>query len=403
MGTITKAIGTAVGSVGTGTVTAAASTAVVGVGTLFNTEMKDGSGYPLTFQVSGTLYNVASITDDTHLTLTVAATFTGSAYTRGSRNYSTVQAWEDALPANLVTDGNSQVGQCYNDSEFLGTTARLVISGETTDSTHTITLNCGTGQSFRDNANAQTNALRYNQSNGVGIRSSASNSICVTVSANYVTLDGLQISGGDMGLSIGGTNTVVQNCIVESLCQYSGPNVIEINSNPTKIINSLAIMRKAGFNGINNGAGSGTSTLANLTVVKPTDFTANNSAISTTTGGTTNVTNCAGFGFGSFSSGSGTFTGSNNCSDKTIGFGTSNQASKTYANQFVNTTDATRDYRIKTGADCVDTGATDTTDIPSATDIVKTSRPQGSAWDVGAWELVQAAAGFAHSFGTVFG
>jgi hypothetical protein len=61
---------------------------------------------------------------------------------------------------------------------------------------------------------------------------------------------------------------------------------------------------------------------------------------------------------------------------------------KTYANQFQNTVDATRDFRLKAGADCINAGTTDTTDIPAAVDIVGTSRPQGSAWDVGCWELV---------------
>src|SRR5262249_25313543 len=86
------------------------------------------------------------------------------------RDYSTVQAWEDALPANLVTDGNSQVGQCFNDSEFTVAGDILTISGETTDASHTITITTGSGQSFRDNAGVQTNALLYNVSNGVGLR-----------------------------------------------------------------------------------------------------------------------------------------------------------------------------------------------------------------------------------------
>jgi hypothetical protein len=34
---------------------------------------------------------------------------------------------------------------------------------------------------------------------------------------------------------------------------------------------------------------------------------------------------------------------------------------------------------------------TDTTNIPTAADIVGTARPQGSAWDVGCWELIMTA------------
>ena len=62
----------------------------------------------------------------------------------------------------------------------------------------------------------------------------------------------------------------------------------------------------------------------------------------------------------------------------------SNLASKSSASQFVN---STTDFRLKSGADCIDTGVTDTTDIPTSTDIYATSRPQNAAWDIGAFEL----------------
>ena len=67
---------------------------------------------------------------------------------------------------------------------------------------------------------------------------------------------------------------------------------------------------------------------------------------------------------------------------------------KTYTSQFVDTgtTVGNRDFRAKTGADILDAGTTDSTNVPNANDIAKTARPQGSAWDIGAWELVVAAA-----------
>ena len=53
------------------------------------------------------------------------------------RDYSTLQAWEDACPANLVSDDKIWKGECYNDSEF---TSGLHVSGITTDSTRYVWL-----------------------------------------------------------------------------------------------------------------------------------------------------------------------------------------------------------------------------------------------------------------------
>jgi hypothetical protein len=65
------------------------------------------------------------------------------------RDYSTLAAWAASLPANLVADGNSYQGDCYNDSEFTGSATLLTLSGHTTDASHTITLTTGPGQSFQ--------------------------------------------------------------------------------------------------------------------------------------------------------------------------------------------------------------------------------------------------------------
>ena len=93
------------------------------------------------------------------------AIITNSIGTSG-RDYSTIQAWEDALPANLVTDGNSYIGECYNDSEF---TAGAAFSS-TTSATYSITLTAAAGHSFQDHVNMRTNPLRYDQTKGVGVR-----------------------------------------------------------------------------------------------------------------------------------------------------------------------------------------------------------------------------------------
>ena len=104
------------------------------------------------------------------------------------RDYSTLQAWEDACPANLVTADQIWKGECYNDSEF---TAKVVISGQTTDATRYVWLTAAAGQSFQDHASARTNPLVYDQSKGVGVRGGPDS--LVTLNSDYARATRLQI------------------------------------------------------------------------------------------------------------------------------------------------------------------------------------------------------------------
>ena len=132
----------------------------------------------------------------------------------------------------------------------------------------------------------------------------------------------------------------------------------------------------------------------NCTIVRPSNRTSNGMGIKTAYG-TAIVRNCAIFGFNTTSTGTFTADG-HNVTDFTDAPGsTSNQISKVYTNQFVNSSTASglEDFRIVSSASALyNSGVTDTTDIPTGDDIAKTARPQGGTWDVGAWELVAAAA-----------
>ena len=63
--------------------------------------------------------------------------------------------------------------------------------------------------------------------------------------------------------------------------------------------------------------------------------------------------------------------------------GTAGVTQTTYSSEFVDVNDATRDFRLVTGAAQKDTGTTDATN--AAIDIAGTARPFGAAYDVGAW------------------
>ena len=319
----------------------------------------------------------------------MATTVTKSIGSAGGRDYSTVQAWEDAITADLVAADEAWVGECYNDSEFAVAGTVVNIAGETTDATHTITLTTGTGQSFRDNANAQTNALRYNQSNGVGLRGTANYSNTVLVSANFVSLIGLQVQkgdaagGGQRAISAGGTNFAVRYCIVECVGGYC------ITCGNINLTNCLVVQLKAGSSGLNTSGADASFVCVNNTIVMPSNLAAGGSwpiAIGYPSG-TRNVKNCAMFGFNSVpTSGLSYTTCYTNVASPPTGCTTVAYDTST-GSGFQNITSATRDFRIKSGSAMLDVGTTDTTN--AANDIVGTARPSGVGYDIGCWEFIQ--------------
>lgn len=298
----------------------------------------------------------------------------------GGRDYSTIAAWIAALPANLVTDGNSQEGDCYNDSQFLE--INTAFSGHTTDSTHTILLTTGAGQSFQDNVNVQTNALRYNQSNGVGVKNNGGYGAgyVLIVNDSNTTISKLQINNTIGRGMQGSAGSTFSSCIINSV-SFPGVNgALWLNCLLTSTGDSNCL------------AGAAPSTLVNCTLVKTTDSASTQNAFTSGYSAAYITKNVAIFGFNGVVA-SATVTATTCMTDVASppsGF----TGSKTYANQFVDTgtTLGNRDFRAKAAADILDAGTTDTTDIPAADDIAKTSRPQGSAWDIGAWELVSSGA-----------
>jgi len=309
----------------------------------------------------------------------------------GGRDYSTLAGWAASLPANLVTDGNSYEGDCYADGEFVGTGGGsiLTLSGHTTDATHTITLTTGPGQSFRDNANVQTNALRYNAANGVAITSDATAAAGTIYAADInVFFSNLQIKNtGNYGAGISadaGVVHTIDDCIISG-----GRYGALYNSRyGVTIRNSLLYIPLSGTAQIVHG-NNGLPNIYFCTVVAASDVaTAPTNAFFANYNTANVVQNCAIFGCAALQRGTGaTFT---TClTDLSAGLPSGVTGSITYANQFQNTTIASGDWREKAGANLRGAGAADSTN--GATDIAGTARPQGGNWDIGCWQSTVAA------------
>jgi len=309
------------------------------------------------------------------------------------RQYST---WASAIalgiPSNISSTGSNTpyILEAYNDSEFYSTSGALVsLTGITTDAVNTITLTAAPGQSFVDNASAQTNALKYNQANGVGLRVNCSYSSLMYTNVPNINISRLQLylqgyGGGAICLQTDDHNYVSQ-CILQETNGNPSGDAVYFPGYASTIENSLIYSGAAGLRGIT--AAYDSLEICNCTIVAPSNIGNTNYGVAGLSE-TWKIYNTAVFGFGTnFYTGSGTYSGSNNASDQAIGFGTGNQPSLSYSSQFQGVTSSAPDFRLKTGSALVNAGATESSIITSATDIVGTSRPQGSAWDIGAWEL----------------
>jgi len=296
-------------------------------------------------------------------------------------------------------------GHCQN-QEFSNAATVVTIVGSTDSAAAYKDLTTAPGASFRDNVNVQTNALLYNSANGCGFKTVGFLPDRVVVEASdglsdlncrisKIQLKNIDTSGGpgSGGCLIIGSVGIFENLIVEGQSVDAGATkgtLVMLNN--AIVRNTLVVQRQAAADHvIGTGAGTASPSFYNVTVVAPDDLlTAPNSIFSGAGSGTITAQNCdlfAGDSTKAIKSGTGTYNFTTCYSDIS---GTSGVTQTTYANEFENVNDATRDFRLKIGAAGIDTGTTDPTNAQF--DIAGTARPNGAAYDVGCWELVQGAA-----------
>jgi hypothetical protein len=304
----------------------------------------------------------------------------------GGRDYSTVAAWITYLEA--LTFSGDEIGECYNDSEFV-TSAELVFDSDIDNTgSQKVILRPASGQGFADHASAATNALRYNASNGVGIRITSGVDSVIKASIPRFEIYGMQLKKDTAYLSVlwtngdGSSNTgvIVERCIIQ------GVGGRGVSWNATGEIRSTLILHNGANPGVDSSLGS--LTMKNCTIVR--------SAAAATTGinrvyATTVIKNCAVFGFST--NFAGTISGNNNASDGSISFGSGNQASLTYASQFQVITSGSEDFRAVTSGSLDGNGAN--ADAPT-TDIINQTRPNPPA--IGAWDFPSGGGGGGESY-----
>jgi len=297
-------------------------------------------------------------------------------------DYTTLQAWEDATPVSLVAV--DQIWQGQASGAFSGASGTLLtFSGTTVDSTRYQELTTEAGASFRDNANVQTNALRWNSANGCSITSSGSYGTTINASGQaQVRFSKLQVEATTSKTTcfITGPTSDIDGCIFEA----AKTKVVEINASTSILRNCLVVQRRTAVTEcakLSYGC-----TVVNCTFVTPNDLTKPAEVI-TGAGASVTTKNCAMF-WGTALQAGGSAPTYTTCGNDN-GTPPSGVTQFTYdTSLFQNVSDATRDYRLLSGSGLIGAGTVDATNAP--TDIAGTTR--GASNDIGCWQFVSAAA-----------
>lgn len=298
-------------------------------------------------------------------------------------DYTSLQAWEDASPANLVTDDKRWIGECLDQGEFTGAGQLLLMAGVTSDATRYPILRCATGASFKDKAGVRSAALNYNASNGVAIRSTSGSYIrVIDITTTFARIEGLQIWGdgaNSRALVYQANNGVMQvdSCIIKArgqndqVCDIravvvntvfiatalgTARQIVRLNRPGCKVL-GCTIINTGTVQG--NGLGQG--------------YNASDSI----------VQNTAVFGITNFTTASVGWTCSYNATNAASAPGSNNQTSLTTADQFEN---SANDFRAKASGSLDLNGTPDATNLPD--DISGTAR-HASTPTIGAWEVVE--------------
>lgn len=319
-----------------------------------------------------------------------------------SIDYNSLQAWGNAIPQTLT---QNIVGQVWNDGAITTTNGvpflTLGVSGnQRTVGTFTITLTAAPGESFRDKLKGTNIALNASQSNGVYFQMLSSG----TGNINYfdiydssVIFDSLQFvdpwsASNSTIININTSTTfTLSNCIIDGYPQ-SGGAVMVVSQNTLGMTNCLVIDRTAtGADGIavESGSSSTTSYLVNNTFVRLNPTNGSEFAVAYLVNTAVALAgNNIFIGYTTPVGGNGSPVIVDHCamSSPTVGLATDNGTNIFNISSSTQFVSSTTDFRLQGGSDAINRALTDTTHVPSAVDILRYARPQGTAWSLGAIE-----------------
>lgn len=297
-----------------------------------------------------------------------------------------------AIPADITATSGDYILEFYPDSEFV-ITGLMKITGKITDASHRIILRAAAGLGYRTMTNAVANALRYNPTNGVAIKSTSSYTDMLTIDNDYVVIDGLQMQhltiNGSSGIGVpaGRVGVIIDGVVMD---YHPNNNASAFYSPSSKVQNATIILHNDSSRGVNFDYGTSGSA-ENVTVLRAAGAPVTGAAFLASGGGSANVkvVNCAAFGMSNFIVGA---IPPDNCHNNatdlaTLGVGTG-LTSLVYADQFVsNDATAGLDLRTKDGSALINAGA-----APSAGNINAAVGPrqQGTSADIGSWEHPEA-------------
>jgi hypothetical protein len=440
MTTVTKTIGTGYAATGTGTVSTNNSVTVTGTSTSFTTEFASVGEVQMTIRIDSVTYSIESVGSDTVITLRPATeqiggslpnTGAGEAFQIGTRDYSTIVAWEADLSDDAVyADTNDAVGVMYADSTFTDATVTInggiSIGGSSGQDLASVTLTVVAAD--RHDGTAESGALlkpTANSGHDVGIiRIDRDN---VTIEWLDISLDSLDARNTNKAIVLTGTNddNIIRNNLIHDkggnpgsahsagIHRFSGGAASDTLSILNNIIYSIVETSGDHTVGINLNQWAGIANLYNNTVYKITSNGGSKYAygflFGREAGATVNIkNNLVALLDGAqerayYKNGSGsTANTANNLSDDTAGadydaedMAQSLNDSSSLIGQtlteisFVSTGVGTEDLHIDEDSVCVDAGADLGTTGGVQTDINGRDRDASAdTWDIGAHEFV---------------
>jgi len=311
-----------------------------------------------------------------------------------SRDYSTIQLWEDALGGAAGGAGNDALGECYDDSDF---DENVVINDSTPAS-----VKLSVVSTDRHTGTANTGVRILETSDGTGINLAVPSGFDLLYTAEWIEVDknGRDGKGVSTGGSDAGDIPIIKNMIVHGADGGdSFKGLIEAESRDALVMNCIiydntrstgSAVKGINVDGDRSNAGVFNCTVADIRNSGAGDGEgikiASNNANSSCKNNIAMDTKTSDFDF------PGTNPDSlNNMSEDATsndGGGSGHVELVSFATQFVSTTGGSEDFHLVTGSDAKDAGL----DLGAEGngiefDINGEDRTPVTTWDIGAHEF----------------